>query len=309
MNRILCVVGPTASGKTKLSVALCHKFDGEVLSCDSMQIYRGMDIGTAKPTAAEQEGVPHHMIGCVDPEEPFSVGRYVAMADPILRDILARGKTAVVTGGTGLYVDALMAGRAFAPVPSTGKREALQATAREKGIGAVLDFLRRVDPERAAILHPSDEKRILRAAEVYLETGETITAHDRRTRETPPKYRPCWIGLTFEDRQDLYDRIDRRVDQMVEQGLFSEVEGLLSAGLGPGTTALQAIGYKEAVLALRGEISREEAVGIIKRESRRYAKRQLTWFRRNPEIHWLTLPREPDFARVLSEAAAIVSQS
>ena len=307
MNPIICVVGPTASGKTKLSVALCQRLNGEVLSCDSMQIYRGMDVGTAKPTAEEMAGVPHHMIGCVDPAEDFSVGRYVAMADPILQDILGRGKTAVVTGGTGLYVDALIAGRSFAPFPSTGKREELQALRDREGIGAVIELLRRVDPESAARLHPADERRILRAAEVYLETGKTITAHNLETQQKPPKYRPLWIGLNFKDRQDLYDRIDRRVLQMVEDGLFDEVERLRDTR--PGATALQAIGYKEPLQALRGEITREEAIAKIQQESRRYAKRQLTWFRKNLAIHWLLLDREPDFSAIVEEACRLAEDS
>ena len=307
MNPIICVVGPTASGKTKLSVALCQRLNGEVLSCDSMQIYRGMDVGTAKPTAEEMEGVPHHMIGFIDPAEDFSVGRYVSMADPILQDILSRGKTAVITGGTGLYVDALIAGRSFAPFPSTGKREELQALRDREGIGAIIKLLQKVDPESAARLHPADERRILRAAEVYLETGKTITQHNLETQQQPPKYQPLWLGLNFKDRQDLYDRIDRRVLQMVEGGLFDEVERLRDTR--PGAAALQAIGYKEPLQALRGEITREEAVAKIQQESRRYAKRQLTWFRKNPDIHWLLLDREPDFSAIVEEACRLVEGS
>lgn len=308
MNNVICIVGPTATGKTALSVALCRRFDGEVVSCDSMQIYRGFNIGTAKPTASEMEGVPHHMIGCIDPDEDYSVGRYVADADAILQDVLRRGKTAFVVGGTGLYVDSLVAGRSFAPFPSTGKREELQALADHEGIEAILDLLRRVDPESASRLHPADQKRILRAAEIYLETGKTITQHDLETRQQPPKYRPLWIGLNFRDRQDLYDRIDRRVDRMVEDGLWEEVEGLLAAGLRVDCTAMQAIGYKEPLAALRGEITREEAVAQIKQSSRRYAKRQLTWFRRNQEIHWLLLDREPDFDTLVREASSLIEK-
>lgn len=309
MNNIICIVGPTATGKTALSVALCKRFGGEVLSCDSMQLYRGLNIGTAKPTAAETDGVPHRMIDCVDPNEDYSVGRYVADADAILQDILARGKTAFVVGGTGLYVDSLIAGRSFAPFPSTGKREELQALADREGIGAVLALLERFDPESAARLHPSDQKRILRAAEVYLETGKTITQHDLETRQQPPKYHPLWLGLTFRDRQDLYDRIDRRVDRMVEAGLWEEIEGLLAGGLRESCTAMQAIGYKEPLAALRGEITREEAVAQIKQSSRRYAKRQLTWFRRNPAIRWLLLDRDPDLPALTREAAELIENS
>ena len=308
MDRIICVVGPTASGKTALSIALCRKFDGEVLSCDSMQLYRGMDIGTAKPTAEEMAGIPHHMIDCIDPCEDFSVSRYVEQADAILQDILRRGRTAVVAGGTGLYLDALIAGRSFAPLPATGKREELKRLAAERGIDAVLDILREADPESAARLHENDEKRIIRAAEVYLETGKTITEHNRETQLQPPKYRPVYLGLNFENRQDLYDRIDRRVDAMVEAGLFDEVARLAARGLRPDSTAMQAIGYKEPLAALRGEITREEAIEAVKRESRRYAKRQLSWLRRNPAIHWLTMSREPDFGAVCTAAYAIVEK-
>ncbi len=306
MKPIICVVGPTASGKTKLSVALSHRFGGEVLSCDSMQIYDGMDIGTAKPTVEEMEGIPHHMIGGIRPDEEFSVGRYVAMADPILQDILARDKAAVITGGTGLYVDSLIAGRTFAPFPSTGKRDELQALADRDGIEAVIEQLRKVDPASADRLHPSDQRRIIRAMEVYLETGKTITEHNLETQKQPPKYKPIWLGLNFKDRKDLYDRIDHRVDVMVQEGLFEEIEGLLAQGLGYGATALQAIGYKEPLQAIRGEITREEAIDKIKQESRRYAKRQLTWFRRNPDMHWLMLDREPDFDAVVEEACEVV---
>lgn len=307
MNPIICVVGPTASGKTKLSVALAGLLNGEVLSCDSMQIYRGMDIGTAKPTQEEMAGIPHHMIDCIDPTEDFSVGRYVEMADPILQDILSRKKTAVITGGTGQYVDSLIAGRSFSPVPTTGKREELQAMAAEQGIESVIAILREHDPDSANRLHPSDQRRIIRAAEVFLETGKTITQHNLETQLQPPKYRPVWLGLNFEDRQDLYDRIDLRVDLMVQDGLFEEMNRLLSAGLHPGATALQAIGYKEPLMALRGEITMQEAIDRIKQESRRYAKRQLTWFRRNKEIHWLMLPKQPDFEKILSQAQQILA--
>ena len=201
-QKIICVVGPTASGKTRLAVELALALDGEVLSCDSMQLYRGMDVGTAKPTREEMRGVPHHMLDVADPAESFSVSRYVEMADPILQDILARGKTCIVAGGTGLYVDSLMAGRSFAPFPETGRRQELEALAREQGIDAVMAILREHDPESAQRIHPANEKRVIRAAEVFLETGKTITQHNRETAAQPPKYRPLWIGLDFADRAD-----------------------------------------------------------------------------------------------------------
>lgn len=304
---IICVVGPTASGKTGLAVALAKALNGEVLSCDSMQIYRHMNIGTAKPTKAEMDGVPHHMIDILDPDEPFSVGRYVEMADPILQDILARGRTCIVCGGTGLYADSLISGRTFAPFPETGCRQELEILAEKRGIEAVLELLRQYDPDSAARLHPSDRRRIIRAVEVYLETGKTITRHNLETQAVPPKYHPLWIGLDFTDRAELYARIDRRVDLMMEAGLIEEIRGLLAGGLAPTATALQAIGYKEPMAALRGEMTMEEAADRIKQESRRYAKRQLTWFRRNKEMHWIRQQEPTSPEQVLHEARQLLA--
>lgn len=305
-HAIICVVGPTASGKTKLAIELAKACNGEVLSCDSMQIYRRMDIGTAKPTPEETEGIPHHMIDVVEPEESFSVSRYVEMADPILQDILSRGKTCIICGGTGLYVDSLIAGRTFAPYPETGKRQELEQLAREQGIGAVMAILKEHDPESAARIDPANQKRVIRAAEVWLETGKTITQHNLETQAVPPKYDPLWIGLDFADRAELYARIDRRVDLMVQAGLLPEIKGLLAEGLPATATSLQAIGYKEPMAALRGEMTMEEAVEKIKTESRRYAKRQLTWFRRNEKIHWI-YNREPvRFADIWQQAVRIL---
>ena len=304
MHNILCVVGPTASGKTRLSIALCKQYNGEVLSCDSMQLYRGMTIGTAKPTPEEMQGIPHHMIDVADPGESFSVSRYVEMADPILQDILARGKTCVIVGGTGLYVDSLIAGRRFAPYPETGKRQELEAMDIER----VIELLRRVDPESAARIPPADHKRLIRAAEVYLETGKTITQHNRETQAIPPKYHPLWLGLDFPNRAELYARIDRRVDEMLAQGLVEEIQGLLAAGTPPTATSLQAIGYKEPMAALRGEMTMQEAVEKIKQESRRYAKRQLTWFRRNPDIHWIENKEPVSFEAVWEQTLRILGK-
>ena len=287
MPQIITIAGPTASGKTALSIQLAKEMDGEIVSCDSMQVYKDMDIGTAKPTLEEQAGIPHHMLSVAEPWEDFSVSRYCAMADPIVEDILRRGKSPIIVGGTGLYMDALIRGNAFAPCPSTGRREELEALAASQGIEAVIERLRAVDPESAARLHPSDQKRIIRAMEVYLETGMTITEHNRKTQEIPPKYHPIRFALADRQRQTLYDRIDRRVDTMVEAGLIEEIQGLLARGIPEKCTAMQAIGYKEFVAALHGACSLEEAAGQVKQSSRRYAKRQLTWFRRNPENIWL----------------------
>lgn len=287
MPPIITIAGPTASGKTALSIQLAKEMDGEIVSCDSMQVYKDMDIGTAKPTLEEQAGIPHHMLSVAEPWEDFSVSRYCAMADPIVEDILRRGKSPIIVGGTGLYMDALIRGNAFAPCPSTGRREELEALAASQGIEAVIEKLQKADPESAARLHPSDQKRIIRAMEVYLETGMTITEHNRKTQEIPPKYHPIRFTLTDRQRQTLYHRIDRRVDTMVEAGLIEEIQGLLARGIPEKCTAMQAIGYKEFVAALHGACSLEEAAGQVKQSSRRYAKRQLTWFRRNPENIWL----------------------
>ena len=302
MDRIICVVGPTASGKTKLAVQLAKAYDGEVVSCDSMQIYKHMDIGTAKPTPEEMEGVRHHLIDIIEPGEDFSVGKYVQLADACVQDILSHGKTAVIAGGTGLYVDSLISGRTFAPVPQTGKREALEARMREAGGEAMLEALRAVDPEAAQRLHPADEKRIIRALEVYEETGKTITQHNLETQAIPPRYRPVWLGLDYADRAVLYRRIDLRVDLMLQAGLLDEIRALLAIGVSPAATAMQAIGYKEFFGALDGSCTLEEAAELCKQRSRNYAKRQLTWFRRNPEIRWLRLTGQVDFSAVLAAA-------
>ena len=302
MDKIICIAGPTASGKTALAVALAHKVNGEVVSCDSMQIYKKMNIGTAKPTEAEMEGIPHHMLSVAEPEEDFSVSRYCEMATPIVEDILSRGKTAIIAGGTGLYMDALIRGNAFAPYPSTGRREELEQLAAQEGIDAVLCKLKEVDPESAARLHPSDQKRIIRAMEVYLETGETITEHNRKTQEIPPRFSPVWFALEDENRQDLYDRIDRRVLQMLDEGLIAEIQALLASGVPEKATSMQAIGYKEFVDFLAGRCSLVDAAALVQQASRRYAKRQLTWFRRNQNIHWLRRASGEGTAEILLKA-------
>ena len=256
-NTVLCVVGPTACGKTKMGVALARRFNGEVVSVDSMQLYRGMTIGTAAPTAEEMEGIPHHMVAVADPRESWSAARYTAEADKCVQDILRRGKRPVLVGGTGLYLDALVRGTDFAAGSHGGViRQRLQQRVERQGAAALLAELQTIDPAAAARLHLRDEKRIVRALEVYYETGETITEHDRKSRETPPRYRALRIGLAFRDRADMWARIDRRVDDMVAQGLLQEVETLLQSGLPRDATALQAIGYGLLVLFF--------AIGVVK---------------------------------------------
>ena len=298
--KLVVITGPTASGKTALGVALAQRLGGEVVSADSMQIYRGMDIGTAKPTPEEMQGVPHHMIDIADPAENYSVSRYAAQAAACVDDILARGKLPIVVGGTGLYIDSLIAGRTFADgTADTALRQELSERYDEIGGEGLLGELRKVDPERAARLHPADKKRIVRAMEVYILTGKTITQHDAETRAVPPRYDAAKIALDFADRQDLYDRIDRRVDAMVRQGLFDEVRALLAAGVPADCTAMQAIGYKELVRALDAGGDLAPAVEEIKRRSRQYAKRQLTWFRRKEDTEWILLDKMQDFSSVV----------
>lgn len=308
MNNIICIAGPTASGKTALSIALAKELGGEIVSCDSMQVYKRMDIGTAKPTAEEMENIPHHMLSVAEPWEDFSVSKYCEMAAPIVDDILARGKTAIVVGGTGLYMDALIRGNAFAPCPSTGCREKLEKLAADKGIEAVIQQLRAVDPESADRLHPSDKKRIIRAMEVYLETGKTITQHNLKTQQLPPRYAPVWFALEDAERSTLYARIDRRVEEMLHLGLLEEIKALLAEGVPEKCTAMQAIGYKEFVDVLAGRCSLETATSLVQQASRKYAKRQLTWFRRNSAMHWLSREPGESTAQILSKARQVLTE-
>ena len=308
-DNIICIAGPTASGKTALAVEIAKLVNGEVVNCDSMQIYKYMNIGTAKPSSEEQQGIVHHMIDVAEPDEDFSVSRYCEIATPIVEDILARGKTAIIAGGTGLYMDSLIRGNAFAPFPSTGMRQKLEAQADRVGMEFMLDQLRIIDPDAAARLHLSDRKRIIRALEVYYETGETITAHNRKTQAIPPRFRPVWLGLDFADRKDLYRRIDLRVGQMLEQGLLQEIRELLDRGIPEKCTAMQAIGYKEFLDALEGRCTIDEAADLVRQSSRHYAKRQLTWFRRNKDIHWLIRTPGDGAEEILQRARQVLQET
>ena len=291
--QVVCVVGPTASGKTALGVWLAKHYNGEVVSCDSMQIYRRMDIGTAKPTREEMDGVPHHMIDVADPEEDYSAERYRREAVPVVDDILARGKLPIIVGGTGLYLDALLNGHDFA-VKSTGWREKLQKKYDEEGIQPLWEALTEIDPESATRLHPMDTKRVIRALEVWYETGETISAHNAATRLLPPRYTALKLGLNYEDRADLYARIDARVEEMAAAGLADEVRALLESGVSSGCTAMQAIGYKELCAAVEDGGDLTAALDEVKLRSRQYAKRQLTWFRRDRTTQWYRHGSQPD---------------
>ena len=306
-NRIIVIAGPTASGKTRLGILLARRLGGEIVSADSMQVYRGMDIGTAKADENERAAAAHHMLDVAEPWENYSVARYVQEAGAVCDRLLREGKLPILVGGTGLYIDSLVAGRDFAE--NREDRALRQALEREYDAVGGEEMLRRLaefDPARAGRLHPGDRRRIVRAVEIYRLTGVTATEHDEQTRRRPPRYDAARIVLGFEDRAELYRRIDSRVAQMVRRGLFEEVEGLLAAGLSPESTAMQAIGYKEAVLALRGELTREQAASLIALGSRRYAKRQLTWFGRWEDCLRIQWRGEPDFEAALQTSTAFL---
>ena len=308
-SKILVITGPTASGKTWLAVELAKRYNGEVVSADSMQIYRRMDIGTAKPTPEEMQGVPHHMIDVAGPEEDFSVARYVDMAAAAADGILTRGKLPILAGGTGLYIDSLLSGRTFAAFDENSPlRAELEGRYAREGGEVLLRELAQADPEAAARLHPNDGKRIVRALEVFLTTGKTITQHNKDTKAAPPRYSAVTLSLDFQRREDMWDRIDRRVDRMMEAGLAEEVRGLLDSGVPQRCTAMQAIGYKEMAAALLGDGDIRAAAEEIKLRSRQYAKRQRTWFRRNREAKTLLWGAEPNFAEVLQRSTAYLEE-
>lgn len=286
--KILCVVGPTASGKTDYAVELALKCGGEVVSCDSMQIYKHMDIGTAKPTADEMKGVKHHMIDIIEPNESFSVARFSEMARECIDDILLRGKTPVLCGGTGLYFDSTINNINFIQMDTDEEyRKDLESAAKEFGNEYVYKILKRVDEESAESIHPNNLKRVIRALEIYKTTGKKKSELDKE-QLSEPLYEPEITGL-MRDREVLYDRINKRVDIMMEKGLVEEVSELIKMGIDTDTTSMQAIGYKEIIEYLDGKTSLSGAVDKIKRESRRYAKRQLTWFKRNEKINWINI--------------------
>ncbi len=303
MDSIAVITGPTATGKTALGIALARAFGGEIVSADSMQIYRRMDIGTAKPTPAERAAAVHHMIDVADPDEDFSVSRYVEMADRCVQDILSRGRLPVVVGGTGLYVDSLVRGRGYEAPLDPGLRAELGARYDEIGGEAFRAELARLDPMRAAKLASGDKKRLVRAMEVCRLTGKTMTELDELDAAREPRYSAAKIVLDFASREDLYRRIDARVDEMVRLGLEGEVRAMLDSGVRRSGTAMQAIGYKEMAAAIDGEMSVAAAVEEIKRASRRYAKRQLTWLRRDGEalrISWPGPVADIERARLVS---------
>ena len=279
-KRIISVVGPTASGKSALALELAKRYDGEIVSCDSMQIYREMNIGTAKPTAQEMLEVRHHMIDIVEPETSFSCEDYALLAAEAIDDICSRGKLPIVCGGTGLYLDTLLRGGSSAPsIDTSDVRAKLCARAEAEGIMPLYEELKAVDPESAQAIHPNNEKRVIRALEIYLATGKTKSELDKLSASTDSVYDATVVCLAYKNRQILYDRIDRRVDQMLSEGLVEETVKLLERGVFEANkTAAQAIGYKELFSYLRGDESKDVAVENLKRATRKYAKRQITWF-------------------------------
>ena len=297
--KVIAVVGPTASGKTALGVHLAKRFDGEVVSCDSMQVYNNMPIASAAPTKEETEGIPHHLVGICDPSESFSVAKYVELAKGKIDGVLSRGRLPILVGGTGLYIDSLLSGTRFSEEDSFEIRQKLEQEAEQIGFSAMLEKLRGIDPETAAKYHPNDRKRIIRALEIFYLHGKTKTEMDNESRLSGGPYDVLWIGITYKNRELLYDRINRRVDIMLENGVLDEARAahLNSRGI----TSVQAIGHKEFFPFFDGEVSLEEAVESLKTETRRYAKRQLTWFRRNEYIHWIYADETPDVGKIAED--------
>ena len=306
MSRIISVIGPTASGKTRLSVALAKHFNGEIVSVDSMQIYRKMDIGTAKVTASEMQGIPHHMIDRFEPSESCNVQKFIGMARSAVDDITARGKTCVLAGGTGLYVDHLIQDTQFVDIPADEQlRNKLNGLSQTE----LAEQLSKFDREASDRLHPNDKKRIVRALEVYMLTGKSILHWERLSHVGSRPLNVIMLGLNFSDRSKLYDRINQRVDQMVEDGLEQEVRSLAATEGFIGSTAAEAIGYKEMLRYFDGSISFETAVESIKQSTRRYAKRQITWFKRNPAIHWIDITHDTNFEDIRQQAIQIVERN
>lgn len=305
---LAAVVGPTASGKTGLAVELALRAGGEVISADSMQIYKEMDIATAKPTKEEQKGVPHHLVDFLDVSERFSVAQYVELARACVQEVHSRGKLPILAGGTGLYVSSLLNHVQFSEEESHPElRAKLEKRLLTEGGEALLEELRQFDPQSAERLHPNNGKRILRAIEIYQATGITMSEHLKRSRSKPSPYRAGVIGLDYRNRQTLYDRIDRRVDQMVEQGLLQEARQILSSPY--GQTAMNAIGYKELAPWIIGGCPLNEAIAKLKQSTRRYAKRQLTWFRREEWVHWIYVDECDGFQEVLQKSLQYLEQS
>jgi len=305
MEKLVCVVGPTASGKTALAVALAKAYGGEIISADSMQLYRGMDIGTAKPDEEERAGIPHHMLDVIDPSEEYSAARYAEEARVCVDGIRARGHLPIVAGGTGLYINALL-GRVWFEREDgdPAYRDELRAYAGTHGNDALYQKLAALDPAYAETVHPNNVRRVIRGLEIIRVSGKPVSERLTYAREMPLAYEPVIIGLCPDNRETLYRRIDRRVDAMLAAGLWDEAARLRIRSL--SDTAKQAIGYKELFAYFEGACTREEAVGQLKLNTRRYAKRQLTWFRADPQVQWIYYPEDVNFHLILQKSRDIL---
>jgi len=293
-QRVIVVTGPTATGKSALGVLMAKAIGGEIVSADSMQVYKHLDIGAAKPSVEDRQGIPHHMIDVATPFDYYSAARYVREAALCIDDILSRGKQSLLVGGTGHYINSLLSGGGFLARGSKELRADLEARYEQIGGDSMLRELGEFDRESAAKLHANDKKRIIRAFEAFHTTGKPISQHDSETKTQPPRYDALKFALTFSDRETLYARIDRRVDAMLSEGLENEVRALIDMGVPLDSTAMQAIGYKEVAEAILGRSTLFDAIDKVKMESRRYAKRQLTWLRRDDSVKWITWEEEPD---------------
>ncbi|MDR2590482.1 MAG: tRNA (adenosine(37)-N6)-dimethylallyltransferase MiaA [Oscillospiraceae bacterium] len=292
--QVLVIAGPTATGKTALGVALAKKINGEIVSADSMQVYTQMDIGTAKPTKTEMGDIFHYMINITQPDEDYSVARYVKEATECVDNIINSGKQPIIVGGTGLYIDSLLKGRDFLERGDMELRKILEKKYDEIGGELMLVELGKIDPVSAERLFPNDKKRIVRALEIYKHTGKLISEHDALSKEIPPRYDAIKFALMYNDRNVLYEKINKRVDNMIENGLIDEIKSLLDSGVTEKHISMQAIGYKEIAKALINNTDLDEAIDKVKMESRRYAKRQLTWFRRDNDIIWIYWDDKPN---------------
>lgn len=306
-RELIVIAGPTAAGKSRIALELAEEMNGEIISCDSMQLYRYMDIGSAKPSPEDLARVPHHLVGVIDPKEPFSVARYRDLAREAILGCFARGKKPFLVGGTGLYLNALLYEMDFAgAAPDPTLRQGYETLAREEGPEALHKVLAARHPESAARIHPNNLKRVIRALETLDLTGSSTEAF-KRTWEPVTDYHPRLAGIYCE-RHVLWERIDRRVDEMMAQGLLDEVRGLLDRGLTLTDPAMLGIGYKELAAFLLGEGTLEEAVQTIKLNTRHLAKRQMTWFRRYPEMVWFDLTRQDDAPVVLEDMRRWLSE-
>lgn len=300
-KNIVVIAGPTASGKTAAGIETAKKLSGEVISADSMQIYRFMDIGSAKPTQKEKQGIPHHMIDIVYPDEEFSVALFRSMAGEKITEIISRGNIPIIVGGTGLYINSLIYPYDFTDSSEdTGYREELSSLAIEKGNEYVHKMLKDIDPESFIRIHPNNIRRVIRALEVYKNTGKTISEYQKQSKEREKEFNTAYIGLTM-DRQLLYSRINSRVEKMFEAGLIDEVKALKEMGYTKNMVSMQGIGYKEIFDYLENKYTIEETKDIIKQSSRRYAKRQLTWFRRDENIYWVEVDKYPSINEIIEK--------